>query len=96
MFLFYIWCVSIAGDEKTYLFAASSKEEAFATVPYFMRQDWEVRYASLDEAIDLGCVYYKDDIVVFEDKFFEYNIKTNRLEYDSDVNYVIHPELYND
>jgi hypothetical protein len=96
LFLFIVWCASVAGDTKTYITAASTKEEALSQIPYWFRQDYEIRYATLDEAIDLGCVYYKDSIVVFEDKFFEYNHNTNRMEYDSDVNYTIHPELYTD
>jgi hypothetical protein len=93
MYLFIIWCASIAADEKTYLAAANSVAEAIGTIPSWYRQDFTVKYATLDQAIDYGAKYYGGDIVVFEDKFFEYNTKTNKLEYDSNVNHCIHSNL---
>ena len=93
MFLFIIWCASIAADEKTYLAAANNVAEAINTIPSWYRQDFTVKYATLDQAVDLRAKYYGGDLVVFEDKFFEYNAETNRLEYDSDVNHCIHSDL---
>lgn len=96
MFLFIIWCVSIAADEKTYLVAADTVAEAISTIPSWYRQDFTVKYATLDQAIDLGAGYYGGDIVVFKDKFFEYNEKENRMEYDCDVNHCVHSEQKGD
>ena len=45
-----------------------------------MRQDFEVSFASLDQACNYGCKYSGEDTVVFEDKFFVYNPITKRLE----------------
>lgn len=86
MFLFIIWCVSIAADEKIYVAAAESVAEAAGTIPSWFRQDFTVHYATLDQAIDHGAKYYGGDIVVFDNKLFEYNKKTNKLEYNRDVN----------
>ena len=86
MFLFVIWCMSIAADEKIYLTAAESVAEASGTIPSWFRQDFTVHYATLDQAIDYGAKYYGGDIVMFENKWFQYNEKTKRLEYDCDVN----------
>ena len=93
LFLFYIWCASIAGDIKTYLVAAESKDVAFATVDYFLRQDWEVRYATKEEALKLGAKLDTEDTVVFDDKFFVYNPIEKRFEMDCYVNYEVRPDL---
>ena len=89
LFLFYVWCVSVAADEKTYLVAANTVAEAISTIPSWYRQDFTVEYATLDQAIDHGAKYYGGDLVIFEDKWFEYNHKTNHLEYDCDVNHAV-------
>ena len=93
LFLFYIWCASVAGDEKTYLVVAENKDAAFASVPLFMRQDWEVRYASLDESIDLGAEYICGDVVEFENKFFEF--KDDKMVYVRDAIMQHHPHCNN-
>lgn len=93
LILFIIWCASIAGDFKTYIVATENEENAVKTIPLFMRQDFEVSFASLDQACDYGCKYIGDDTVIFEDKFFVYNPKTKRLEFDSLVNYDVRPDL---
>lgn len=93
LFLFVIWCASIAGDMKTYMVAAESKDAALATVDYFMRQDWEIHYASKDEAVYFGAIDDGEDVVVFDDKFFKYNSKEKRFELDCWVNYEVRPDL---
>jgi hypothetical protein len=95
LFLFYVWCASVAGDTKNYITAAKNKDEVLNQIPYWYRQDWEIRFATLDESLDIGgAIYDGEDRVVFENKFFEYNTNRNRFEYDCDVNYTIRPELY--
>ena len=95
LFLYYVFCASVAGDTKTYITAASSKDEALAQIPCWFRQDWDIRYATIDEILDIGNgIYDGEDVIVFEDKFFEYSNKHNRFEFDSYVNYTVRPELY--
>ena len=95
LFLFYVWCASVAGDTKNYIAACTNKDEALNQIPYWYRQDWEIRFATLDEVLDIGgAIYDGEDVVVFEDKFFEYNTNRNRFEYDCDFNYTVRPELY--
>lgn len=93
MFLFYIWCSSVAADEKVYLLAANSKEEAFSTIPTFLRWDWDVHYANNFECRKLGAKLIEENVIVFDDKFFVYNIKEKRFEMDCIVNYAVRPDL---
>lgn len=95
LFLFYVWCASVAGDTKTYITAAKNKDEVLNQIPCWYRQDWEIRFATLDEILDIGdAIYEGDDIVVFEDKFFDYNARINCFEYVCHVNYTVRPELW--
>ena len=97
LFLFYVWCASIAGDVKEYIAVAKSKDDALSQIPCWYRQDWDIRYATMDEVLDIGNgVYDGGDVVVFDGSFFEYNSKFGRFEYDCDVNYMVRPELYQD
>ena len=93
MFLFIIWCASVAADQKTYLAVANTVAEATATIQPWFRQDFDVKYATLDEAIELGAKYFDEDVIIFEDKFFVYNKETNRFEYDCDVNRAVNSDL---
>ena len=93
MFLFYIWCVSVAADEKTYLVAANSEADARATIPSFLRWDCEVHYANHFECRKLGIKFDEEHVVVFDDKFFVYNLKEKRFEMDCLVNYAVRPDL---
>ena len=93
LILFLVWCASVAGDFKTYIVAAENEENAVKTIPFFMRQDFEVSFASLNQACKYGCKYDGENTVVFEDKFFVYDPNTKRLEFDSLVNYAVRPDL---
>jgi hypothetical protein len=93
MFLFYIWCVSVAGDVKSYIVAAADKDAAFETIPPFLRWDWSIHYANHTECRKLGVKFDDEHTVVFEDKFFEYNKEKRRFEMDCFVNYNVRPDL---
>ena len=59
LIFWYVWCASVAGDENTYITAAPTKDAAVATIPFFMRQDFEVRPATDDEVAKLRHVNAK-------------------------------------
>lgn len=59
LIFWYIWCASVAGDEDEYIVAATTKDVAVATIPFFMRQDFEVRSATDDEVAKLRHVNAK-------------------------------------
>ena len=95
LYLFYVFCASVAGDTKEYITAVANENEALSQIPYWYRQDLDIRYATMDETLDIGNgIYDGGDVVVFDGSFFEYNSKFGRFEYDCDVNYMVRPELY--
>ena len=55
----YVWCASVAADQDEYVTAAPTKDAAIATIPLFMRQDFEVRPATEDEVTKLRHVNTK-------------------------------------
>lgn len=93
LFLFYVWCVSVAGDVKSYIVAATDKDSAFETIPPFLRWDWSVHYASPFECRKLGVKFDEESTVVFDDKFFTYNPEKRRFEMDCCVNYEVRQDL---
>ena len=95
LILFYVWCISVAGDEKAYLVAAANKDAAFATIPPFLRWDWTVRPANHTECRKLGAKFDDEDTVVFDDKFFVFNAEKKQFEMDCWVNYAVRPDLKN-
>ena len=93
LFLFYVWCVSVAGDEKAYLVAAADQDAAFETIPSFLRWDWSIRYANRTECRKLNAKFVEEDVVVFDGMFFVFNPAKRRFEMECYVNYAVRPDL---
>ena len=48
---YHIWCASVAGDTMSYV-VYGTEEDALATIPLFMRQDFEIRLATEEEVME--------------------------------------------
>lgn len=88
MYLFHVWCASVAGDTKDYVTIGSTAEEVLNKIPCWLRHDYEIKYATEIDVLYTGNgLGYTRNTVIFEDKFFKYNTSCNRFEYDCDVDF---------